>query len=209
MYTAEQIFTLVATAHRINGGYVKENQWSADGNCVIREANKLMIKRWIREGYCGEETDEDRAAGQVVRNHFKSYMLLAIANKLTDFQHQAYKISQKDSFTDRDGLELAIASCLPMVYERDRQRKEFMEQLRDSTQLQGCVGDKIQGEFVVLSARYNVNFDKYRVQGKMGDSFVDFWFSEAPKVGSAMRIRGKIKQLREDNSTQLHYVKVL
>jgi hypothetical protein len=39
----------------------------------------------------------------------------------------------------------------------------------------------------------------------MGDSFVDFWFSSA--LEGSVRIKGKIKAQRGDNTTQLHYVK--
>jgi hypothetical protein len=211
VYTADQIFALAMAAHRINEGYFKDDVWMPNAIPPYRakQANKTLVKQWVRTNDFVEVTPEDILKGQLVRDHFKSYMFLAIAGKLNDFQAQAYKISQKDSFTERDSLELAIVSCLPMIYERDRQRKEFMEQLRDSTQLRGCEGDKVQGEFVVLSTRYNINFNKYKVSGKMADSFVDFWFGSAPAVGSTMLIRGKIKALRDDRSTQLNYVKII
>jgi hypothetical protein len=211
MYTADQVFALAMAAHRINGGYFKEDVWMPNATPPYRskQSNKTLVRQWARTNDFVEVTPDDVLKGQEVRNHFKSYMFLAIAGKLNDFQAQAYKISQKDAFTERDSLELAIASCLPSVYERDRQRKEFMEQLRESTQLRGAVGDRVEGEFVVLSTRYNINFNKYKVSGKIADSFVDFWFGSAPAVGTTLQIRGKIKQLRDDNSTQLNYVKVL
>jgi hypothetical protein len=134
-------------------------------------------------------------------------MFLAIAGKLNDFQAQAYKISQKDSFTERDGLEIAVASCLPMVYEKDRAKKEFMEALRDSTQLTGTMGDRIEGEIIVLDSRYNVNFNKWKISAKMVDSYIDFWYNKNIAKGTVLRIKGKIKAMRGDNTTQLNYVK--
>lgn len=208
-YTADQIFALAMAAHRINGGYFKEDQWDYDTNKVVKRANKSMVKEWVRANNFSEVTPDDVVKGQEVRQHFNSYVFLQLANKLNEFQQTAYKISQMLEFTDRNGLEIAVASCLPSVYERDRQRKEFMEQLRDSTQLRGAIGEKIEGRAVVLSTRFNINFNKYKVVAKMGDSFIDFWFGSAPAVGSELRIKGKIKQLRDDNTTQLNYVKVL
>lgn len=208
-YTAEQIFALAMAAHRINGGYFKEDQWDYNTNTVAKRANKSMVKEWIRTNNLSEITPNDVTNGQEVRAHFHSYVFLAIAGKLNDFQQQAYKIAQMTEFTAKNGLEIAVASCLPMIYERDRQRKEFMEQLRDSTQLQGSVGDRVQGRAVVLSTRYNINFNKYKVVAKMGESFIDFWYGTAPAVGAELNIKGKIKALREDNTTQLNYVKVL
>jgi hypothetical protein len=209
MFTADQVFAAAMAAHRINDGYFKEDQWNTSTAAHFRskEANKLMVKRWIRTNDFVEVTAEDVEKGQLVRNHFRSYMFLAIAGKLNDFQAQAYKISQKDSFTERDGLEIAVASCLPMVYEKDRAKKEFMEALRDSTQLTGTVGDRIEGEIIVLDSRYNVNFNKWKISAKMVDSYIDFWYNKNIAKGTVLRIKGKIKAMRGDNTTQLNYVK--
>jgi hypothetical protein len=205
MFTAEQVFGMAMAAHRINEGYCKEPVWL--GSSVVKDANKLMIKRWVQANDFSHVTAADIEKGQEVRAHFNSYMFLAIAGKLNDFQSQAYKISQKTEFSPRDGLELAIASCLPMVYEKDRARKEFMEQLRNSTQLTGEVGDKVEGEIVVLDTRFNVNFNKWKISAKMVDSYIDFWYNTNIAKGTALKIKGKIKAVRGDNTTQLNYVK--
>jgi hypothetical protein len=209
MFTAEQVWGMAMAAHRINGGYVKETEWDYDVQpaAVKREANKLMVKRWVRATELNAVEPLDLERGQTVRAHFNSYMFLAIAGKLNDFQSQAYKIAQKTEFTARDSLELAIASCLPMVYEKDRARKEFMEQLRDSTQLTGNVGDKVEGEIIVLDTRYNVNFNKWKISAKMVDSYIDFWYNKNIAKGTVLCIKGKIKAVRGDNTTQLNYVK--
>lgn len=209
MFTAEQIWGAAMAAHRINDGYFKEPQWdySQTPAALIKDANKLMVKRWIRANDLAAVTPEDLEKGLEVRRHFNSYMMLAIAGKLNDFQQQAYKIAQLAEFSERDHLEIAIASCLPSIYERDRQRKEFMDQVRGSQQVVGSIGDKIAGEIVVLQTRYNVNFNKYKISAKMDDSFVDFWYNNNLNVGTVMKIKGKIKAQRGDNTTQLNYVK--
>jgi hypothetical protein len=209
MFTAEQVWGAVMAAHRINEGYFKEPVWdyAQDQRNPVKDANKLMVKGWIRSNDLSKVTAEDIEKGMAVRNHFNSYMFLAIAGKLNDFQQQAYKIAQMSEFKARDGLELAIASCLPMIYERDRAKKEFMEQLRDSTQLTGNVGDAVSGEIVVLDSRYNVNFNKWKISAKLVDSYVDFWYNKTIAKGTVLRIKGKIKAMRGDNTTQLNYVK--
>jgi hypothetical protein len=209
MFTADQVFSLAMAAHRINEGYFKEDVWMQNATPPYRgkQANKTLVRQWIRTKDFVEVTPEDILKGQEVRAHFRSYMFLAIAGKLNDFQAQAYKISQKDTFTERDGLELAIASCLPSVYERDRTRKELMDQLRDSTQLTGNVGDRVEGEIIVLDTRYNVNFNKWKISAKMVDSFVDFWYNTNIEKGAVMKIKGKVKAQRDNNTTQLNYVK--
>lgn len=207
--TADQVFALAMTAHRINEGYFKEDVWMPNATPPYRakQANKTLVRQWARTNDFVEVTPDDILKGQEVRNHFRSYMFLAIAGKLNDFQKQAYKISQMTEFTERDSLELAVASCLPMVYEKDRTRKEFMDALRDSTQLTGEVGEKVEGEIIVLDSRYNVNFNKYRIQAKMVDSYIDFWYNKNIAKGTVLKIKGKIKAVRADNTTQLNYVK--
>jgi hypothetical protein len=209
MFTADQVFALAMAAHRINEGYFKEDVWMPHATPPYRskQANKTLVRQWIRTNDFVEVTPEDIEKGQLVRQHFNSYMFLAIAGKLNDFQRQAYKIAQMTEFTARDSLEIAIASCLPMIYERDRARKEFMEQLRDSTQLTGNVGDRVEGEIIVLDTRYNVNFNKWKISAKLVDSYVDFWYNNNIAKGTVLRIKGKIKAMRADNTTQLNYVK--
>lgn len=208
-YPVKLAWAAAAAAHRINGGYVKDSEWNYDVSppAIKREANKLMVKRWLSAGDHSNITPEDVIRGEDVKAHFNSYMFLAIAGKLNDFQSQAYKIAQMTEITSRHSLELSVMSCLPMVCEKDQAKKEFMRQLRESTQLTGEVGDKIEGEITVLSTRYNVNFNKYRIQAKLVDSFVDFWYNENITVGTVMQIKGKIKAVRDDNTTQLNYVK--
>lgn len=214
-YSPEQIFGMAMAAHRINGAYLKENEYDIvdvlgyQEHRLRREANKIMIKRWVQSNDLAAVTEEDREKGAVIRNHFRGYMFLAIAGKLNDFQQQAYKISEKAEFSQYDSLELAIAASLPSIYERDRARKEFMEQLRASTQIRGAVGERVEGEITVLDSRFSLNYCKYRVQAKLGQSFVDFWYPTALAAGTTVKIRGKIKVHRDDRSTQLNYVKIL
>lgn len=207
--TADQIWALAVTADRINGGYVKMDQRSEDGTCVIKEANKAMVKRWIREGYCGEDTEADWETGRRFRAHFNSYTFLALQGKLNDFQHQALKIAQMDSFTNRNQLEFAVISCLPDVARRDRSRRDLMDQIRDSEQIAGNEGEVVQGEITVMRTRYSQEYGKFKIDARMGESFVDFWFGKDLAISGNFRIKGKIKQQRGNKTTQLNYVKMV
>ena len=207
-FTADQVWAYAATADRINGGYVKMDERSSDGTCVVREANKLMVKRWLREGYCGEDTEADWETGRRFRQHFNSYTFLAMQGKLNDFQNQAWKIAQMDSFTGRNLLEFAIISCLPDVARRDQAHREFRQQLADSEALAAAEGDRISGYMTVEKCQFNHNYAKFRVQGRMGESFVDFWFGRELSVGANLLIKGKVKRQRPDKSTQLNFVRV-
>ena len=205
-FTADQVWGIAVRVDRDNGGYVKLPVYAETMDVVKTEPNKIIVKEMLRNNL--QPTEDEIAEGQRIRAHFNSYTFLALQGKLNDFQHQALKIAQMDRFTGRNMLEFSIISCLPDVERRDRARKEFIEQLYASEQIKGAEGDKISGYITVEQCRWNPNYNKFRVQGRMGESFVDFWFGRELLVGANLSIKGKIKRQRDDKSTQLNFVRV-
>ena len=208
MFTADHVWALAVVADRINGGYLKETEWleNAVPPCRGREANKLMVKQWLREG-SNPTTEADIEKGREIRNYFNGFLLKQISGKINDFEQQALRIAQMDEFTGKNMLEFAVVSCLPSVMIRDQSRNELAREVRASTQLQGAVGDKIQGEIEVVKCYYSKDYDKFRVTAKLVDSFVDFWYNSNLEAGQKLSIKAKIKSVRGDNTTQLNFVK--
>ena len=206
-FTADQVWALAVAADRINGGYSKEDQYEEQNGQVVKtkEANKLMVKRWLREG--SNPTTENVEEGRRVRTYFNTFIMRELAGKLNDFERQALKLAQKEEFTGRDLYDFAVISCLPSVARRDLQRQEIKREIYNSDQLQGKVGETVVGDFTVINCWFNQNYCKWRVQGRMGEAFVDFWFSQELK--GELRIKGKIKAQRGDKTTQLNYVKLI
>jgi len=209
-FTADQVWACAAAAHRINGGYCKMDEWmhNATPPYLAKRANKMMVKDWLRTKDFTELTEADYAAGQQARDHFKSYTLLAIAGKLNDFQQTALKIAAKDVFTGRDMYDFAVISCLPSVAERDAARTELKREIYASEQLLGAEGEAVQGDITVINSRFNPNYNKFRIQARMGESFIDFWHSQ--ELAGELKIKGKIKRVRSgEKTTQLNYVKII
>lgn len=206
-FTAEQVWACAAAAHRINGGYVKMAQWSADGNCVLRRPNKELVKEWLRTGYFSDVEKEDYDTGRLYRDHFKTYTLQMIAGQLNEFQQTALRIASKDVFSLRDLYDFAVISCLPDVVSRDQQKTAIKREIYSSEQLSGAVGDQITGDITVLRTRYSMEYQKFKIEARMGESFVDFWFSK--ELAGELRIKGKIKNQRGNKTTQLNYVKIV
>ncbi len=210
MFTADQVWGLAVAADRINEGYFKEPVWgqSDSGESkIIKDANKLMVKQWLRTNNFAVATEADIEKGREIRNYFNGFLLKQISGKINEFEQQALRIAQMDEFTTRNMLEFAIVSCLPSVMIRDQSRNELAREVRNSTQLQGAVGDKIQGEIEIVKCYYSKDYDKYRVTAKLVDSFVDFWYNSNLEAGDRISIKAKIKSVRGDNTTQLNFVK--
>ena len=190
-FTADQVWALAVAADRINGSYLKEDQWEEQNGSMVKtkEANKLMVKRWLREGTF-PVTEQDTEEGRRVRQYFNTFIMRELAGKLNDFERQALKLAQKQEFTGRD-----------------LQRPEIKREIYQSEQLVGSVGQTIVSDFTVINCWFNQNYSKWRVQGRMGEAFVDFWFSK--ELVGELKIKGKIKAVRGDKTTQLNYVKII
>jgi hypothetical protein len=209
MFTADQVWGCAVAADRINEGYVKEEVVVYENDCrkVLKQANKMMVKAWLRAQDFVEVTQADIEQGRAVRNYFNGFLLKELSGKINDFERQALKIAQMDEFTGKNMLEFAIVSCLPAAMIREQARKELTSDIRNSTQLQGNVGDKIQGEIEVVRSYYSQEYNKFRITAKLVDSFVDFWYNSAMEAGDRISIKAKIKSVRGDNTTQLNFVK--
>jgi hypothetical protein len=209
MYTADQVWGLAVAADRINGGYFKEDQWNTSSAAHFRskQANKTMVKQWLRDGAFSEATEQDIQQGRETRHYFNGFLLKELSGKINDFERQALRIAQKDEFSGRDLLEFAIISCLPQARRREQDSTALAHDIRNSTQLKGQVGDRIQGEIEVVKSYYSKEYNKFRITAKLVDSFVDFWYNTNMEQGSKINIKAKIKTIRGDFTTQLHYVK--
>ena len=213
MFTADQVWGLAVAADRINEGYFKEPVWTQPDNdltgpmVLVKDANKLLVKQWLRTNNFTVATEADIEKGREVRNYFNVFLLKQISGKINEFEQQALRIAQMDEFTGRNMLEFAIVSCLPSVMIRDQSRNELAREVRASTQLQGAVGDKIQGEIEIVKSYYSQEYNKFRITAKLVDSFVDFWYNTNIDAGSRVSIKAKIKSVRGDNTTQLNFVK--
>ena len=211
MFTADQVWGLAVAADRVNGGYFKEPVWSTPEDAtppkVVKDANKLLVKQWLRTNNFTAASEADIEKGREVRNYFNGFLLKQISGKINEFEQQALRIAQMDEFTGRNMLEFAIVSCLPSVMIRDQSRNELAREVRASTQLQGEVGDKIQGEIEIVKSYYSQEYNKFRITARLVDSFVDFWYNTNIDAGSRVSIKAKIKSVRGDNTTQLNFVK--
>ena len=213
MFTADQVWGLAVAADRINEGYFKEPVWTQPDNdltgpmVLVKDANKLLVKQWLRTNNFTAASEADIEKGREIRNYFNGFLLKQISGKINEFEQQALRIAQMDEFTGRNMLEFAIVSCLPSVMIRDQSRNELAREVRASTQLQGAVGDKIQGEIEIVKSYYSQEYNKFRITAKLVDSFVDFWYNTSMDTGSRVSIKAKIKSVRGDNTTQLNFVK--
>lgn len=209
MFTADQVWGAAVAAHRINDGYFKEDVWMMNATPPYRDktANKSMVKQWLAKQDFSEITAADIEQGQRVRQHFQSYLFLQLSGKIKPFQASALLVANKDEFGVGWTTPAALISCLPHIMLKDRLQKDLMAQISNSEQLTGEPGSIVQGTARIIKSWYSQEYGKYHLQATLNGSYVDFWFGLNLEVGSEHEIKGKIKNVRSDNTTQLNYVK--
>lgn len=211
MVTAEQVWTFASTADRINDGqYLKESQRSSDGQCVIREANKAMIKRWLTEGYCGEDTAADRDVGVSARAWLQGQLLMtALKRPLTGFEDTLNRAVGMDEFAlETNQLEIAIVASQIRSYRTGLAHEKKM--WGTDTSPVAPVGVKVEFQVEVIKSVYSQNYNTNYIRAVTLDTrkVVMFTYREGIDPDTVITIRGTVKAHRED-CTQLNRVKVL
>jgi len=209
--TADQVWAFAATADRINDGqYLKESQRSSDGQCVIKEANKLMIKRWLTEGYCGEDTEADWEQGRAARAWHRGQLLMtALKRPLSEFEDTLSRATGQDEFAlEVNQLEFAIIASQIRSYRTGVAHEQRM--WGTDTSPVAAVGAKIECQVEVVKSVYSQNYNTNYIRAVAVDTrkVVMFTYREGWDVGTVLTIRGTVKAHRED-CTQLNRVKVL
>jgi hypothetical protein len=211
LVTAEQVWAFAATADRINDGqYLKESQRSSDGQCVIKEANKLMIKRWLTEGYCGEDTEADWEQGRAARAWHRGQLLMtALKRPLSEFEDTLSRATGQDEFAlEVNQLEFAIIASQIRSYRTGVAHEQRM--WGTDTSPVAAVGAKIECQVEVVKSVYSQNYNTNYVRAVAVDTrkVVMFTYREGWDVGTVLTIRGTVKAHRDD-CTQLNRVRVL
>jgi hypothetical protein len=211
LVAADQVWAFAVTADRINDGqYLKESQRSSDGQCVIREANKLMIRRWLTEGYCGEDTEADWEQGRAARAWHRGQLLMtALKRPLSGFEDTLIRATDQDEFgLEINQLEIAIVASQIRSYRTGAAHEQRMWGT-DTTPM-AAVGTKVECQVEVVKSVYSQNYNTNYVRAVTVDTrkVVMFTYREGWDVGSILTIRGTVKAHRED-CTQLNRVRVL
>lgn len=212
-FRADIVWGCAVAVDDINKGYCKTIEYTQDHVIdeprVSRNTNKSIVKTMLAEHDFADVTEEHIEKGKELRHYFNGWLLKEVAGTINEFEQGALRIAQMDYFTNRNLLEFSIISCLPATRRRTIERDDLKKQVRESTPLIGEEGDLLSGELIIVNSYYNTNYDKFHIKGRFGEAFVDFWFKQGFDIDAEVQIKGRIKQHRSDNSTQLNYVRLI
>lgn len=214
-YPVAMVWAAACAAQRINGAYLKEDQYrwddASNGSIKIKDRNRTVMMNFL--AVPGTITDEDYTAGEQARTYLQNDLTLrALKGKLTDFDQSISKVVavQEKFDTINHKLELAVVACLPQSHQSALKRLATTDRMSAAQGgFIGNVGDKVSTNIEVISANYSKMYNIYWIKGiTENDQPVFFSFKESFDAGTGLTIRGTVKA-HKDNLTQLNRVKVV
>jgi hypothetical protein len=214
-YNVGDVWGAACHAQRMNGAYIKQDEWelpseSATAVQLKRKSNRNIMMEALENPFM--ITDEDRAAGEACLKFLQNDLTFrALQNRLTDFDRGVMKIT---AVTDRffpqgHRLELATVACLPNSHQRALQRIAEQDRLNQTAGLIGAVGDKVTVTVDIVRCVFSQKWNTYYATGiTVNNETVFFAIREPLNTGTTLSLRGTVKAHR-DGQTQLNRVSIL
>ena len=207
-FSANDVWAAAAKAQRINGRYIKQNQWD-DGKETI--TNRQLMLRYLEEPHARLAL-RDKHDGAKVRQYFQGLVFKMISGEyMSEFDKNAAEAAQKERIDNT--YDLAVIASLPSVYAkaivRDAQNRKIRSLSNNKTL--GKVGERMDLAVEVLKSVYSQKWGVYYTTCVTPNEEV-LYFASAninPKPGSTISIRGTVKQHRvSDDGTQTQFNRV-
>ena len=214
-YSVSDVWGAACHAQRINGAYIKQDEWelpseSATAVQLKRKSNRNIMMEALENPFM--ITDEDRTAGAECLKYISNDMTFrALQNKLTDFDRSVMKITAVTDrfFPQAHRLELATVACLPNSHERALKRIAEQDRLNQTAGLIGDVGEKITITLDIVRCVFSQKWNTYYATGITANNETVFFAIRQPlNTGTTLSFRGTVKAHR-DGQTQLNRVSVL
>ena len=222
MILTSDLYAMACAAQRINGQYVKETHtfypggspWNPDGTDaphVVVKANKVLVREWIAANSLAEVTEADRSDAEAVRGYWQLKLFNILNDTANDYEKAAVETASAESISSHDHKKIGIIASLPQAYERGVLRDKRLEVRQEASSVSkhsGRVGEAVAGKVKIIDCVYSQNWLCYYVTGQLNGNMIMFSFKDKVETDKVFNLKGKIKKHRDENVTQLNYVKL-
>lgn len=221
----QDMLALAYAAYRTNGyQYIKETRrFSEDKSTVF--SNKELIRMFLHQKghlpgvYIPKDyvpltvINDDYAAIERARNHFKRYTMDILGDSLNDFQKTVYEAYCADHIPVNAA---GVVSYIPQFVEREMEDIAFKKLLRttyrDSAHI-GAAGNSVEGVVKILRKFYSTEWERWNYVAELNGDLVTFMNSYEHDIDSMKRIKAKVKSHTKNrlftvDETRLNYVKL-
>ena len=212
-YSLSDVWAAACAAHRVNGGYFKEEQWmrNATPPYISKRKNRDVMMEFLMSPT--DLTVEDVERGEQCRLFLQNDLTFrTLKNKTGEFDSAIRKVLAVQGMFDayQHKYELAIVACLPQSVERSEIRQNSDQRVQFARGgLIGEAGNKVDLNVEVINSNYSQQYGVYWVRAITdADQAVFFSSKRSYDAGTNLAIKGTVKAHKE-NLTQLNRVKVL
>jgi hypothetical protein len=214
-YSASEVWAAACHAQRMNGAYVKQDEWelpseSATAVQLRRKSNRNIMMEALENPFM--ITDEDRAAGAECLKFLQNDLTFrALQNRLTDFDRSVIKVTAVTDrfFPQAHRLELATVACLPNSHARALKRIQEQDRLNQTVGYIGAIGDKVTVTVDIVRCVFSQKWNTYYATAITANNETVFFAIREPlNTGTTLSFRGTVKAHR-DGQTQLNRVSIL
>jgi hypothetical protein len=213
-YTIAEMWAAACHAQRINGEYVKEDEWetpaeSATAAQLQRKSNRNVMLEALNNTFM--ITDEDRAAGAECQKFVQNDLTFrTLQGRTTDFDRSIKKVLDVEHFyPHRDRLEFGTVAYLPNSHQRALKRIAEQDRINQTAGYIGTVGDKVTVTAEIVRCNFSQKWNTYYATSITANNETVFFAIRQPlNTGTTLSFRGTVKSHR-DGQTQLNRVSVL
>jgi hypothetical protein len=220
----QDMLALAYAAYRVNGNqYIKETRRFSE-DVPTQFSNKDLMRMFLtQKGHASHYvphdyvpfviTEEDYAAIDRARSHFKRYTMEILGDSLNDFQKTVYEAYCAEDIPVNSA---GIVAYLPQFVERELEdiafKKLLRTEYRDSVHV-GAVGDTVEGVVKILRKFYSPQWERWNYTAALNGNLVSFMNGYEHEVDGMKRIKAKVKghtknRMFSVDETRLNYVKL-
>jgi hypothetical protein len=206
------VFAAACAAQRLNKGFYKDDFYRnvPGGKSERVLANKNLTVELLKDrAYL--VTDRDREEAEAVRGYWRLKLFSVLAETAGPYEKSAVEVAGRDTVFESEWFKAGLIASLPNGYDRGV-RMDMVNEIKEEAKFRGqhigAVGGRVDGTVLILNCVYSKNYETYYVTGKVGENLVMFASKTKIAEDAEFKIKGRIKQLRDNNVTQLNYVKL-
>jgi hypothetical protein len=207
-YSAERVWAAACAAYRINDGYYKYPEVSAEGK-ITRPSNRELVKLYLADGCDTFVTQLDYEQGRKCRQDLSNASTLAaLKNRLTEWGELSARMADLETVTT--DYEVSVITAMPKSWEQTRLRENTDSRLAhcDADSV-GRINERVELSGEIVRSNYSNRFNTFYTTVITEDNRqVFFAYREQLPVGKQIRFCGRVKR-HADRATQLSRVKLV
>lgn len=214
---AENVWVAAAVAHRLNGGYLKEDRYDYETE-TTQHSNRALMKGILVNLWANSKPEyaalpEDVELAATARAHYASNLVALLNDSTSGFLKSAIKAAAAERVDSN--LEIGLIASLIKCYLTDMERNKIntVKETLGSEHF-GKVKDKLVfANPEILECRFVPNVGSWSVEARAKNYLFKWWSNDEVKLGVHREITGRVKRHESDYRTgvpvtALNYVKI-